>query len=283
MDTLGRLITEGKLTEEEVIKAVKALAGANEKTEEEIWKEKHEDLVKKTRERAEENRKNVENIKENIERRKELDKKIEFLSTLKNKLGENVYSLEEISKMSGFEIENLYDLYSNKKDSKEIAQNFETKINENDPLNSKQIPVENDFSILKEKQENENAKNNEVQSVENGLSVLNEKQENEKNNEIKETEENDNIKAIDEAKKQVTSEEPQKVKSIENASPSKIKQVWSKFKNNKKILSVIGIGIAAIAGLLLAGISIEMILSTSSAVLAGYASGYVAKKSGILK
>ena len=64
---------------------------------------------------------------------------------LKNKLGENVYSLEEISKMSGFEIENLYDLYSNKKDSKEIAQNFETKINENDPLNSKQIPVENDF------------------------------------------------------------------------------------------------------------------------------------------
>ena len=129
----------------------------------------------------------------------------------------------------------------------------------------------------------ENAKNNEVQSVENGLSVLNEKQENEKNNEIKETEENDNIKAIDEAKKQVTSEEPQKVKSVENASPSKIKQVWSKFKNNKKILSVIGIGIAAIAGLLLAGISIEMILSTSSAVLAGYASGYVAKKSGILK
>lgn len=283
MDTLGRLITEGKLTEEEVIKAVKALAGTNEKTEEEIWKEKHEDLVKKTRERAEENRKNVENIKENIERRKGLDKKIEFLSTLKNKLGENVYSLEEISKMSGFEIENLYDLYSNKKDSKEIAQNFETKINENDPLNSKQIPVENDFSILKEKQENENAKNNEVQSVENGLSVLNEKQENEKNNEIKETEENDNIKAIDEAKKQVTSEEPQKVKSVENASPSKIKQVWSKFKNNKKILSVIGIGIAAIAGLLLAGISIEMILSTSSAVLAGYASGYVAKKSGILK
>ena len=283
MDTLGRLITEGKLTEEEVIKAVKALAGANEKTEEEIWKEKHEDLVKKTRERAEENRKNVENIKENIERRKGLDKKIEFLSTLKNKLGENVYSLEEISKMSGFEIENLYDLYSNKKDSKEIAQNFETKINENDPLNSKQIPVENDFSILKEKQEHENAKNNEVQSVENGLSVLNEKQENEKNNEIKETEENDNIKAIDEAKKQVTSEEPQKVKSVENASPSKIKQVWSKFKNNKKILSVIGIGIAAIAGLLLAGISIEMILSTSSAVLAGYASGYVAKKSGILK
>lgn len=283
MDTLGRLITEGKLTEEEVIKAVKALAGTNEKTEEEIWKEKHEDLVKKTRERAEENRKNVENIKENIERRKGLDKKIEFLSTLKNKLGENVYSLEEISKMSGFEIENLYDLYSNKKDSKEIAQNFETKINENDPLNSKQIPVENDFSILKEKQENENAKNNEVQSVENGLSVLNEKQENEKNNEIKETEENDNIKAIDEAKKQVASEEPQKVKSVENASPSKIKQVWSKFKNNKKILSVIGIGIAAIAGLLLAGISIEMILSTSSAVLAGYASGYVAKKSGILK
>ena len=283
MDTLGRLITEGKLTEEEVIKAVKALAGTNEKTEEEIWKEKHEDLVKKTRERAEENRKNVENIKENIERRKGLDKKIEFLSTLKNKLGENVYSLEEISKMSGFEIENLYDLYSNKKDSKEIAQNFETKINENDPLNSKQIPVENDFSILKEKQEHENAKNNEVQSVENGLSVLNEKQENEKNNEIKETEENDNIKAIDEAKKQVASEEPQKVKSVENASPSKIKQVWSKFKNNKKILSVIGIGIAAIAGLLLAGISIEMILSTSSAVLAGYASGYVAKKSGILK
>lgn len=283
MDTLGRLITEGKLTEEEVIKAVKALAGTNEKTEEEIWKEKHEDLVKKTRERAEENRKNVENIKENIERRKELDKKIEFLSTLKNKLGENVYSLEEISKMSGFEIENLYDLYSNKKDSKEIAQNFETKINENDPLNSKQIPVENDFLILKEKQEHENEKNNEVQSVENGLSVLNEKQENEKNNEIKETEENDNIKAIDEAKKQVTSEEPQKVKSVENASPSKIKQVWSKFKNNKKILSVIGIGIAAIAGLLLAGISIEMILSTSSAVLAGYASGYVAKKSGILK
>lgn len=283
MDTLGRLITEGKLTEEEVIKAVKALAGTNEKTEEEIWKEKHEDLIKQTRERAEENRKNVENIKENIERRKELDKKIEFLSTLKNKLGENVYSLEEISKMSGFEIENLYDLYSNKKDSKEIAQNFETKINENDPLNSKQIPVENDFSILKEKQENENAKNNEVQSVENGLSVLNEKQENEKNNEIKETEENDNIKAIDEAKKQVTSEEPQKVKSVENASPSKIKQVWSKFKNNKKILSVIGIGIATIAGLLLAGISIEMILSTSSAVLAGYASGYVAKKSGILK
>lgn len=283
MDTLGRLITEGKLTEEEVIKAVKALAGTNEKTEEEIWKEKHEDLVKKTRERAEENRKNVENIKENIERRKGLDKKIEFLSTLKNKLGENVYSLEEISKMSGFEIENLYDLYSNKKDSKEIAQNFETKINENDPLNSKQIPVENDFSILKEKQEHENAKNNEVQSVENGLSVLNEKQEHEKNNEIKETEENDNIKAIDEAKKQVTSEEPQKVKSVENASPSKIKQVWSKFKNNKKILSVIGIGIAAIAGLLLAGISIEMILSTSSAVLAGYASGYVAKKSGILK
>ncbi len=36
MDTLGRLITEGKLTEEEVIKAVKALAGTNEKTEEDI-------------------------------------------------------------------------------------------------------------------------------------------------------------------------------------------------------------------------------------------------------
>ena len=54
---------------------------------------------------AEENRKHTEELKEKVKGYKE---KLSKLATLKNKLGEPVYTEKDLEKMKGFEIEHLY-------------------------------------------------------------------------------------------------------------------------------------------------------------------------------
>lgn len=110
MDIFKKLIDEGKITEEELAQAIKNLAGSPKK--EETWQEKHDALIEKNKKQAEENAKNVAQIKKNFR----LNRKGKLLATIVNKFGERTYSLEEISRMPSYQIDELFEMYAGIKD-----------------------------------------------------------------------------------------------------------------------------------------------------------------------
>lgn len=251
----------------------------------------------------EENRKQSEELRKKLEERsrnESISYKTKKLGEVVNNFGERVFTFKDLSKLSGFEIEAIYDEYyvdgnciaQTKPLTEEELKEFENKDVEE---TKKDENTEGNFSI-KEVEEDEKTKiaDGFDKSINENEPLVSEKitpsalgDGDKRNKPLNKEESKDEEKAAEKAKDHVGQEDAKKVVSTEEVTPEKKKGIFSKLKANINVLKATGVVLAGIAVMLVAGIPLTAIVQAGAATLttaaAGAAGYYVGKKSGVLK